>query len=67
MITGLVLFVLTIPVPLLFVVGFYSGKRHIRHLAKQGGEEVYPDAVQRVVRKYRREQLRGKPVGQNDA
>lgn len=43
------------PVGFVFVVGFFAGKQHVRHLAKRGGEERYPETVERVVCKYRQE------------
>lgn len=43
------------PAPLLFVVGFAGVHLHIRFLAARGGEQRYPDTVQRVVEKYRQE------------
>jgi len=43
------------PVPLLFVVGFAGVHLHIRFLAARGGEGRYPEAIQRVVEKYRAE------------
>jgi len=54
-----ILFAITIPAPFLFVVGFYSGKHHVKRLARHGGEEWYPELVQDVVEKYRQEQLHG--------
>jgi len=55
MVSGWVLFALTVPAPVLFVAGFYAGKHHVRRLAVNGGEESYPDRMQAVVEKYRRE------------
>jgi hypothetical protein len=43
------------PVPLLFVVGFALVHLHVRFLAARGGEKRYPESLQRVVVKYRRE------------
>lgn len=43
------------PLPVLFVVGFGLVHLHVRLLASRGGEERYPETVQRVVRKYRQE------------
>jgi len=57
MIEGWMILALYLPVPLIFTVGFFLGKRHVRHLAKHGGESRYPAFVQRTVRKYRNEQL----------
>lgn len=55
MVSSSLLFALTIPAPFLFVVGFFVGKQHVRHLAKHGGEEGYPAPVRTVVEKYRQE------------
>ena len=41
--------------PFLFIIGFHVGKRHIRRLAINGGEERYPQKVQEVVERYREE------------
>lgn len=41
--------------PFVFIVGFVLAKEHIQYLARKGGEERYPERLQRVVRKYRRE------------
>lgn len=65
MISGWLLLALTIPAPFLFVAGFYFGKGHIRHLAKNGGEERYPPVIGHVVEKYRREQF-GYVLGGDD-
>lgn len=43
------------PTPLLFLVGFALVHLHVRFLASRGGEDRYPETVQRVVESYRRE------------
>lgn len=55
MIDGWIVLALYLPVPLIFVAGFLLGKRHVRHLAKHGGEDRYPAFVRRTVQKYRAE------------
>jgi len=46
---------LVLPSPLLFAVGFVVGKRHVRYLAKNGGESGYPEIIQDTARKYRQQ------------
>lgn len=43
--------------PLVFVVGFFLAKEHLRYLARHGGEEHYPGRIERVVKKYRSERF----------
>lgn len=47
------------PAPLLFLVGFALVHLHVRFLAARGGESRYPEAIQRVVEKYRQEKYGG--------
>lgn len=47
------------PAPLLFLVGFALVHLHVRFLAARGGESHYPEAIQRVVEKYRQEKYGG--------
>lgn len=47
------------PAPILFLVGFALVHLHVRVLAARGGERRYPESVQRVVEKYRREKEGG--------
>lgn len=44
------------PVPFSFAIGFFFCKWHLKRLAYTGGEEKYPERIQQVVRKYRREE-----------
>lgn len=51
------------PVPFSFAIGFFVCKWHLRRLAYNGGEEKYPERIQQVVRKYRREKEVDPEVG----
>jgi uncharacterized protein (DUF849 family) len=42
-------------VPVLFLAGFGLVHLHVRYLAARGGEKRYPERLQQVVEKYRRE------------